>query len=206
MLGALLDLAIRHSTGNAKSLDDVMRALYRTYYQGKKRGFTDAEFRAACESAAGGASLAEVFDYAATTKQMDYAKYFAWAGLAVTATATDGKGLWIGANLQSRDTGLLVTDVVPASPAAGAGLRPDDLIIAVDGTSKPTVKLLSDTLAAKKTGDTVTLKVTNSITLRPAEQELRVQPFTTPQWTYAIQPLPTPTAEQKLIADAWLGK
>ena len=74
-LGLLLDLAIRHASANARSLDDVMRALYREFYQQKKRGFTDAEFREVCERMAGG-SLAEIFDvYAATVKPVDYAKY-----------------------------------------------------------------------------------------------------------------------------------
>jgi predicted metalloprotease with PDZ domain len=60
MLGAMLDFSIRQGSGNRKSLDDVMRGLYQKYYLQKKRGFTDSEFRAGCESAAG-ASLAEVF-------------------------------------------------------------------------------------------------------------------------------------------------
>ena len=38
-LGALLDIAIRHETNNKRSLDDVMRTLYNTYYKQKKRGF-----------------------------------------------------------------------------------------------------------------------------------------------------------------------
>jgi predicted metalloprotease with PDZ domain len=73
MLGAMLDLEIRNASGNRRSLDDVMRSLYRFYYQEKRRGFTDAEFRAACESAAG-APLDEIFSYAATTREVDYAK------------------------------------------------------------------------------------------------------------------------------------
>lgn len=51
MLGALLNLAIRQCSSNRKSLDDAMRTLYRSHYQGKQRGFTDAEFREACEAA-----------------------------------------------------------------------------------------------------------------------------------------------------------
>ena len=67
MLGAMLDLMIREGSGNRRSLDDVMRGLYRKYYQQKKRGFTDAEFRAECESAAGEV-WTEVFSYASTTQ------------------------------------------------------------------------------------------------------------------------------------------
>jgi len=51
-----------------------MRALYAKYYKGLGRGWTDEEFRQACESVAG-VTLDESFDYAATTKEIDYAKY-----------------------------------------------------------------------------------------------------------------------------------
>jgi len=73
MLGAMLDLKIRNESRNQKSLDDVMRALYRKYYLGKKRGFTDAEFRQECENAAG-SPLTEVFAYVSTTQDVEYAK------------------------------------------------------------------------------------------------------------------------------------
>ena len=115
-LGALLDLKIRNESKNGKSLDDVMRALYRKYYQGKKRGFTDAEFQQECESAAGG-PLAEVFEYASTTKDIDYPKYFAYAGLEIDVTAADGKGAYLGVNTRSQDGKLLVAGVSAGSPA-----------------------------------------------------------------------------------------
>jgi predicted metalloprotease with PDZ domain len=79
-VGLLLDLAIRHHTGNKKSLDDVMRSLYKVYYQQKKRGFTGEEFRQICESTAG-ADLSELFSYVYTTKEPDYIKYLAYGGL-----------------------------------------------------------------------------------------------------------------------------
>ena len=49
VLGLMLDFVIRHESSNKQSLDDVMRTLYTEYYQQKKRGFTPAEFRSACE-------------------------------------------------------------------------------------------------------------------------------------------------------------
>lgn len=80
VVAMLLDLAIRHQTHNAASLDDVMVRLYREFYQQKKRGFSDAEFRQTCETIAG-APLDEVFSYATTTKDLDYDKYLGYAGL-----------------------------------------------------------------------------------------------------------------------------
>lgn len=79
-LTMLLDLKIRYETQGRRSLDDVMRVLYQTYYKQKQRGFTDQEFRRVCEGVAG-CSLAEIFDvYAATTHDVDYRKYLAYAG------------------------------------------------------------------------------------------------------------------------------
>jgi predicted metalloprotease with PDZ domain len=118
MLGAMLDLQIREGSGNRKSLDDVMRGLYRKYYLTKKRGFTDGEFRAECESAAG-TSLAEIFAYASTTKEVDYARYFALAGLKLDATALDANrddapGGFIGVDTDNQE-------IPPAEMPSGGG-------------------------------------------------------------------------------------
>ena len=81
-VGLLFDFAIRHKTNNKKSLDDVMRTLYREYYQKKKRGFTEAELRKVIEQTAGG-PLDELFDYIYTTREPDYNKYLGYAGLTI---------------------------------------------------------------------------------------------------------------------------
>jgi predicted metalloprotease with PDZ domain len=157
MLGAMLDLAIRTGSGNRQSLDDAMRALYHTYYKTKQRGFTDAEFRAACESAAG-RPLEEVFAYASTTRAVDYAKYFALAGLQVEVTAEDAPGAYLGLNISTRDDGeLMISSVDADSPAATAGLREGDAIARIDGATA-SVKRLSDGLSAKSPGDRMSLE------------------------------------------------
>lgn len=89
LAGLLLDLEIRHVTGNSKSLDDVMRTLYNVYYKEKGRGFTDAEFQFVCETVAG-KSLAEVFEYIYTTKTLDYNKYLSYAGLILIGPDASG--------------------------------------------------------------------------------------------------------------------
>lgn len=82
VVGLMLDLFIRHTTENKRSLDDVMRFLYRQYYKKEKRGFTDAEFQQACERIAG-TSLNDFFEYIYTTRELDYNTYLRYAGLKV---------------------------------------------------------------------------------------------------------------------------
>jgi predicted metalloprotease with PDZ domain len=83
VIALLLDLKIRHATSGRKSLDDVMRMLYTTYYQHEKRGFTEEEFRTICERVAG-ANLQEIFDYVYTTKPLNYQGFFDYVGLLLT--------------------------------------------------------------------------------------------------------------------------
>lgn len=90
ILGMLLDFEIRAASGNSKSLDDVMRKLYWTYYKGERRGFTDAEFQQACEQVAE-KSLALLFEYVYTTKEIDYASFFSHVGLILDGEQTNSE-------------------------------------------------------------------------------------------------------------------
>ena len=82
IIGFLLDLEIRHSSNNQKSLDDVMRFLYNEYYLKQERGFTKEEFWSSCEQMAG-RSLEEIRTYVDTVKPIDYQKYLDYAGLQI---------------------------------------------------------------------------------------------------------------------------
>lgn len=91
VVALVLDLAIRNATQNKKSLDDVMKFVYDLYYRNLQRGFTDAEFRQACEKVAG-VQLTEAFEYVYTTREIDYEEYLGFAGIKITkSTKNDGK-------------------------------------------------------------------------------------------------------------------
>jgi predicted metalloprotease with PDZ domain len=97
-IGALLDFQIRSETKNQKSLDDVMRTVYKEFFQEKKRGFRDEEFREVCERIVG-VPLPEIFDdYVATTKEVDYGKYFSLAGLKIDTELRAQRGAYLGAD------------------------------------------------------------------------------------------------------------
>jgi predicted metalloprotease with PDZ domain len=181
-------------------LDDVMRALYRIYYHQKKRGFTDAEFWEQCERAAG-TSLAEVFDYASTTKRIDYAKYFAYAGLRVDDTPRDAPGAYLGVDTQTFDGKVVITDITAGSPAEDVGLRARDEIQELDG-SKASTKALSDLLATKKPGDAVKLRI-----LRTSQpEELTVTLGKNMKHAFSITPMVAPAFLQATILKDWLRK
>lgn len=80
VVGLMLDIAIRKASGGSKSLLDVMRKLYYTYYKELGRGFSETEFWAICEEMAG-TDLSSIQDYVYTTKAIDYGRYFGYIGL-----------------------------------------------------------------------------------------------------------------------------
>ena len=218
MLGAMLDLKIRDGSGGRKSLDDVMRELYRRYYLGRKRGFTDAEFRQECESAAAG-DLAEVFEYAATTREVNYAKYFALAGLKLDSTVADAPGAYLGVDTQTEElppslmpngggrggrgaapaTRLVVTDIAAGSPAEAAGLTPGDAILQVDGAAATAVAL-SEALRARKSGDRIRLRIARG----GAEEDIEATLAGNVARTYKLDLLAPATPAQSAILSDWL--
>jgi putative serine protease PepD len=67
-------------------------------------------------------------------------------------------GVTMGAPTGGQD-GALVQEVASGSPAAKAGLRPGDLVVAIDGQSVADPSEMSARVRAHKPGDKVTLKV-----------------------------------------------
>ena len=156
VLGLLLDFKIRHETKNKKSLDDVMRALYKNFYQQKKRGYTETEFRNTCESIAG-VSLAEFFDYVYTVKEIDYAKYFAYAGLDIATKPVALPGAWTGLAVRQKNDSVTVANVEWDSPAWHAGVRARQLLLTING-EPVTTKILEQLQKEKRPETSFTYK------------------------------------------------
>lgn len=79
VVGFLLDAKIQRTTGDKKSLDDVMRLAYKRY--SGERGFMAEQFRQTAEDVAG-VDLKEWFRKAlASTEELDYTEALDWFGL-----------------------------------------------------------------------------------------------------------------------------
>ncbi len=194
----LLDLAIRHDSRNQKSLDDVMRTLYTKYYKEKKRGFTDDEFRAVCEGMSG-TSLAEIFEYASTVKDLDYPKYLAYAGLEIDVAPMAVPGGYFGAATRDSNGSLVISNVERNSPAWQAGLSPQDEIIAVDGV-RAEVRTLNGGFASRKAGDRIAVEIARGKKIQTIEVVLG----TKMERTFRLKPMPNPDPLQAAIFKDWL--
>lgn len=198
ILGMLTDLQIRHSTGGKKSLDDVMRALYRDYYKDKKRGYTDREFRKTAERVAG-TSLDDIFRYASTTDRVDYAKYLAYAGLRIDTTAHALDKAYSGATVNEQSGRLVVSGVVRNAPAWNSKLSTGDTILQING-KEANMKLWNRLSYSAKPGDTIDLLTR----LDGQTQKIELTFGTQKRRSFDIYKMPNPTKEQQRILSGWL--
>jgi predicted metalloprotease with PDZ domain len=204
IVGLLLDLEIRRRSGGARSLDDVMRALYQDYFR-QNRNYTPADFQRAAERAAG-ASLEEFFRrYVRGREELDYDAALAWVGLRLD-TESDAAGrpapavADLGAALEEKDGRLTVKNVPAGTAAYEQGLSAADQIVAVDGY-RATLAFLNDRLADKRPGEQLALTLFRGDELRTLNLKLGTRAAV----TYRIVPSVSATEQQRRNYQSWLG-
>jgi predicted metalloprotease with PDZ domain len=131
LAGLLIDIMVRDASDNHSSLDNVMRTLYNAAYK-NGRGFTSDEWWATVSKAANGKSFTDFYArYIDGREPFPYDKVLPLAGLRLARDTSHVPQLGI-ASLQD-SSGLHVTQVVPESSAAAAGVQPGDQLISVGG-------------------------------------------------------------------------
>ncbi|MEZ5964369.1 MAG: hypothetical protein R3F56_11030 [Planctomycetota bacterium] len=182
VLGLLLDLEIRARTDNRSSLDDVMRALYRTCID-RGRGFADDEVATTVSSIAR-CDMREWFDmHVFGTVVPDYARILGFADLAYTESVSTELELR-GLQRLGKDAGYCDPDAVPRGRI---DLRAG-VVTAVDGEAVDGYDAVSAVVDGKAAGDVLRLRLrtlTGEVEVNARVQErvrrrVRVQASETP--------------------------
>ncbi len=204
ILGLLLDLEIRKLSHNAKSLDDVMRALYSDFFK-QGRNYTPADFQRLCEQMAG-ASLDEFFTrYVRGREEHDYNRGLVAAGLRLDTSEANGgakatEKAYLGADLTQEGDRLMVSRVIAGSPAYDQGLNTGDQIVAFDNM-RVNKEFFEARLAEKRPGQLVSLTIFRFDDL----SALPIKLGSMTDAVYRIVPVEKPTEEQRRIYQSWLG-
>jgi predicted metalloprotease with PDZ domain len=136
LIALAFDLAIRAKTGGARSLDDVMQALWQRYgrdfYPAVGRGVTEAEVEALFDEVTG-LKLKTMFErYVRGTEDLPLAKLYAPFDVKLVDERKDSKPS-LDAGIGRDSGGARLTNVHEGGPAHQAGLSAGDILIALDG-------------------------------------------------------------------------
>lgn len=198
LLGFLLDLAIRHSSADGRSLDDVMRRLNSDFAR-RGRFFTEADLRAVIASLAPGFTGLDQFfrEYVEGTVELDYDKYLGFAGLRLVTSAAEQSVS--GFRAARMDDGTLDVQLVEAdSNAERAGLKKGDLITQMNG--RDLTQLPREPLSPLKPREKVDLRVKRS----NRTLKIRYTSATQRETEDEIEELPNATSEQLKVRNGWL--
>lgn len=196
------DLLIRAQTRGKRSLDDVMRVLWRRYGRdfylpGKGRGVTEAEVEALFDEVTG-LKLKPVFEHAVRgTKDLPLAD--ALASFAIVLNDKQ-KGDKLSLDVRTKKEGgdCKLASVHEGGAAHRAGLSAGDTLVAIDGL-RVTASNLDTLLQRYRAGDVVTLNAFRRDELMSFHVELK--PESSPQISLEIKDKPVTATK---LRQSWL--
>lgn len=204
LVAAALDLTIRHATGGDRSLDDVMRLLWKRYQRcgATYPGVAEGEIAEAAEQASGLKLARHVREWTEGTRDPDFEALLAPFGVRVEKRAAVDPPHFalLGVKTAKADGDCRVANVFDGSPAQRAGLAGGDTLVALGGL-RVTASNLDALLARYHPGDAVEVHAFRRDELMRFDVELATQP--PPRFTLAIDPK-AGTAAQR-ARKKWLG-
>ena len=191
-LGALLDLSIRHDTAGRASLDDVMKALYREFYQ-RGKGFSTEDMIGIINRL----TKRDYHDfyrrYVFDVEVPPYDTIMGYAGYRVEKATR--KAPLIGIDARPGPGGVQIRQTTPGGPAAEAGLTAGDVIVKIDGTDVFRARL------DQKIGQTLKFLIKSG----GEDKEVNVKIGSRDETGYSLVELPQPTPDQLKIREGWLA-
>ena len=189
VLGVLLDILIRDRTGNAHSLDDVMRKMNQDFARQGKLYRDSLDVRLTAEKIAGG-SFEDFFrQYVANAESLPYESVLAKAGLLLQKQQLVRAAL--GFTVERDASGKpVVRSVVPGSNAERASLLVGDELMNFNGENVP--RRVESWVRNRKPGDNLKLHILRNE--QPVEIAFALGETSATIFTIEEDPQPSPKA------------
>jgi predicted metalloprotease with PDZ domain len=204
LIAAAIDLTLRERTAGRRSLDDVMRLLWRRYKKAgdSYQGVGEDEFPSAVEEATGVDASRFIRSWTEGTRDPDFAGLFAPFGVTVERGLALEEPHFTLLGIKTRRDGAdcRVVNVFDGSPAQEAGLSGGDVLVAMDGLRVRSSNLDS-LLSRYAAGDTVEVIAFRRDELLQTEVKLATRP--PPKFTLKVDPKAGKLAQK--LRRGWIG-
>jgi predicted metalloprotease with PDZ domain len=203
LVAAGLDLLIRDKTAGRRSLDDVMRLLWRRYKSAgnKYSGLSDEQLAPAIREATGVDLSRTLRAWTRQTSEPDFAQLLPVFGVKVErGPALDSPHFALLGCKLANATEARIAQVFDGSPAQAAGLSAGDQVVALDGLRAGGARL--DALLARyRPGQNVEVLAFRRDELLRFDLKLAQRP--PEKWKLSIEPKPAVRARRLRVG--WLG-
>ncbi len=202
-----LDLSLRERPESTVTLDDFMRAMWRTHGKpgGSREGYVDRPYAIADAEA----RLAEITDrafardffrrYIEGREAADYARLLEPAGF-IVRKRDPGRAWWGDVHMDARTDGGHITDVSMNSPAWTAGLDRDDVVVQIGGDRISSQEEANGVVIRRRPGERV---LVNYVDRSGVPRETTVTLAENPH--LEIVDAPSITTAQRAFRQRWLG-
>ncbi len=224
VVALLLDMELRKRTDGRRSLDDVVRELYRVNYLDAEmdgyflrgRGYTESDVYNVVEGIAGAEARTFLEHLIASADELDYTEHLAYVGLELVRAPKQSakKGAEKIVECPQLYTGLVIADakeraraeyipvvnILPGSPAEYAGFSAGDLLLAID-EERVDGRRWDSVLAMRRPGDVLRIALFRGprlLTLELKSEERDIRP-------YRIESIEGASVAQRRARSRWLG-
>ncbi len=205
LVALALDLAIRERTAGRRSLDDVMRLMWRRYgrdFDTAGKGVAEDAMPGLVAEATGVDLAREIGRWAEGTEDLPLAELLAGHGLRLTMSPAADAPSWLGLRTVDRDGGVGIASVANDGPGHAAGLSAGDLLVALDGLRMSRASALDAALARKRAGERLRVHAFRGDVLR----EFEVVASAPPRTQARIEAQPRAKAQARRLLSGWLGR
>jgi len=205
LVALALDLAIRERSAGRRSLDDVMRLMWRRHgrdFDVAATGVEEGEMPALVYAATGLDLRREIGRWAEGTDDLPLAELLAGHGLRLTMSPASEAPAWLGLRAVDRDGGVRIASVTNGGPGHACGLSAGDLLVAVDGLRVGHAAALDALLARKRPGARLRIHAFRGDELR----EFTVVAGKPPLTKARIEPDPQARTQARRLLAGWLGR
>ncbi len=203
LVALALDLTIRQRSAGKRSLDDVMRHLWRRFGRAFERvgaGLEEGAFPAELEAVTGLKLGRQIRAWTEGTADLPLTRLLRGAGVKLALHAATKGGALLGAKLVTRAGALEIATAYSDGPAERAGLAGGDVIIAADGLRVDEAGLQA-LLERRRAGQKLRLHAFRRDELLACEVVLAAPPPSEPKLTLEARA----SAAALRLRDGWLA-
>lgn len=168
----MIDLSIIDFTKGEKNLDDLMKVLYKKYYEQKNIGISHADLLKELQLLTGKDFSTFLQEHIHDVKTFPYSEKLLKAGIQITELLNEDE-IEFGARFKSAPNGIAIRNIKRGTTAHAGGINVNDEILGVNEKRTPSVDDFNNLIQGFSVGDMLDIKLSRDGMVRSLQMPIR---------------------------------